>query len=449
MEPPEDSPSTPERAVPSDALGEPTAPLIDDPGDVESAPEGAHSERDDENWLSPGVVSVGAASFFSDSGHEIATALLPSFVTSVLHSSAAALGVIEGVSDALMGVMKLVAGRWANDSSRRRRLATGGYIGTAAATAAIGLASTVWQAGVLRALAWMARGVRSPARDSLLSSLAPPNAYGRAFGVERAGDNLGAVVGPLLAAWLITAVGIRPAIWCAAIPGVLAAIAISVAAVEARRLPPSPRQKFSFQLGALRRAGLVRPMLPVVFFECGNTAVTLLILRATQLLTTPGRSAVAATSLAVLIYAGHNAAATVAAFAGGHWIDRSSPRLAFTAGAALYVLAYVGFAVGSSAWPLLLLAFVLAGLGIGLTETSQSALVAGAVPDHLRGSAFGALGGVQAAGDLVSSLTVGILYTAISPEVAFAYAAGWMALSLGSSTFFVTNRSAVPSERAR
>jgi hypothetical protein len=119
MEPPEDSPSTPERAVPSDALGEPTAPLIDDPGDVESAPEGAHSERDDENWLSPGVVSVGAASFFSDSGHEIATALLPSFVTSVLHSSAAALGVIEGVSDALMGVMKLVAGRWANDSSRR------------------------------------------------------------------------------------------------------------------------------------------------------------------------------------------------------------------------------------------------------------------------------------------------------------------------------------------
>jgi Major Facilitator Superfamily len=94
----------------------------------------------------------------------------------------------------------------------------------------------------------------------------------------------------------------------------------------------------------------------------------------------------------VLIYAGHNAAATVAAFVGGHLIDRSSPRLAFTAGAALYVLAYVGFAVGSSAWPLLLLAFVLAGLGIGLSETSESALVAGAVPDHLRGSAFGARG---------------------------------------------------------
>jgi MFS family permease len=89
-------------------------------------------------------------------------------------------------------------------------------------------------------------------------------------------------------------------------------------------------------------------------------------------------------------------------------------------------LAHVGFAVGSSAWPLILLARVLAGFGFGLSETSESALVAAAVPDHLRGSAFGALGGVQAAGDPVSSLTVGVLYTAVSPEVAFAYAAaGW------------------------
>jgi MFS family permease len=383
-------------------------------------------------------VSVGAASFFSDSGHEIATALLPSFVTSVLHGSAAALGVIEGVSDALMGVMKLIAGPWANDAPRRRRLATGGYVGTAAATAAIGLAATVWQAGVLRALAWMARGVRSPARDSLLSSLAPPKAYGRAFGVERAGDNLGAVVGPLVAAWLVRAIGIRPAIWCAAIPGVLAAVAITVAAVEARRLPTSPRQAVSFHLGALRRAGLVRPMIPVVFFECGNAAVTLLILRATQLLQTDGRSVVAATSQAVIIYAGHNAAACVAALLGGHWIDRSSPRIAFTVAAALYIVAYTGFAVGPTTWPLLLIAFVLAGAGIGLSETSESTLVAGAVPDHLRGSAFGVLGGVQAVGDIVSSLTVGILYVTVSPEVAFAYVAGWMALSLGSSVLFVT-----------
>ena len=395
---------------------------------------------EDGSWLSAGVVSVGAASFFSDSGHEIATALLPSFLISVLHSSAGALGVVEGLSDALMGVMKLVAGPSANDATRRRRLATGGYIGTAVATGALGLATAVWQAGILRAMAWMARGLRSPARDALLSSLAPSKAYGRAFGVERAGDNLGAVVGPLAAAGLVRWVGIRPAIWCAAIPGVLAAVAITVAAVEARRLPVPERRRSALHLRHLRQAGLMGPMLPIIFFECGNTAVTLLILRATQLLHTDGRSLVTATSLAIVIYAGHNMAAAGAAFAGGHWIDRSSPRAAFATGASLYVLAYGAFAFGPRAWPLLLAAFVLAGCGIGLSETSESALVAGAVPDRLRGSAFGALGGVQAVGDVHSSVTVGLLYAAVSPAVAFAYAAGWMVLSLGASSLLVVSR---------
>ena len=401
-------------------------PTLDVP--PEESPTGEELERD--GWLTAGVGSIGAASFLSDSGHEIATALLPSFLTSVLHGSAAALGIIEGISDALMGVMKLVGGPFANDPERRRGLAVGGYLGTALATGAIGFAATIWQAGVLRALAWMSRGLRSPARDSLLASLAPPTAYGRAYGLERAGDNLGAVAGPLLAAGLVGWIGIRPAMWCAAIPGGFAAIAIMVAAREARRLPARERRSLRFDLAGLRRAGLTRPFVPIVLFEFGNTATTLLILRATQLLHAGSRSLVAATSLAIVIYAAHNAAAAAASFAGGHWIDRSGPRVVFGLGAALYVVAYGGFAVGSTSWAFLLAAFVLAGLGIGLSETSESALVAGALPDSLRGSGFGALGGIQSAGDVVSSVTVGILYTVVSPVVAFAYAAGWMALSL-------------------
>lgn len=394
----------------------------------------------EEKWLTRGVGSIGAASFFSDSGHEIATALLPSFLTSVLHSSAAALGTIEGLSDALTGVAKLVGGPLANDSKLRRRLASGGYVGTAVATGAIGLATAVWQAGALRAFAWMSRGIRSPARDALLSSLAPPHAYGRAFGIERAGDNLGAVAGPLLAAGLVGWIGIRPAIWCAAIPGLLAAVAITIAAREARRSPSREKKRFGLHLRDLRQAGLAKPMLPIVLFECGNIAVTLLILRATQLLRSDGRSLVAATSLAIVIYSAHNAFAAAAAFGGGHWIDRSGPRTVFGVGALLYVLAYIGFARGSHSWLFLLVAFVLAGSGIGLAETAESALVARSVPDSLRGSAFGTLGGVQAAGDVVSSVVAGLLYAAVSPEAAFLYAAAWMVLAVGASSWLVLAR---------
>ncbi len=395
------------------------------------------------HWFTPGVGSVGASSFFSDSGHEIATSLLPTFFASVLHGTAAGLGIVEGVSDALMGVAKLIGGPFANDQQRRSRLAVGGYLGTAIATGAMGLVTNVWELGVLRSAAWVSRGVRSPARDSLLAQLAPPAAYGKAYGLERAGDNLGAVMGPLLAAVLVGWIGIRPAIWCAAIPGAFAAFAILIAAREAQRLPRGERSSFRFDFSALRHRGLARPLVPITLFEFGNTATTLLILRVTQLLHSDGRSLVAATSLAILIYAAHNACAAAVAFGGGHWIDRSGPRPVFAVGAALYVLAYGGFALGSHSWLFLLAAFVLAGSGIGLSETSESALLARGLPDTLRGTGFGVLGGIQAAGDIVSSVTVGILYVVISPTVAFAYAAGWMVLSLGASSWLMMTDSTV------
>ena len=382
------------------------------------------------SWLTRGVAGIGVASFFSDFGHEIATSVLPSFVTVVLRSSAGALGLIEGISDGLTGVAKLISGPLANDESRRLRLATGGYVVTAAATGALGLASTVWQVGLLRAGAWLARGVRSPARDAMLASLASPSTYGRAFGLERAGDNLGAVAGPLLAAGLVAWIGIRPTLYLSAVPGFFAAAAITVAAAEARRAHHAVPRRARFDFSGLREAGLMRPLLPISAFELGNMATTLLILRATTLLHHGERSLTAATSIAVLIYAGHNLVATFAAYGGGHWLDRVGPRIVFATGGLLYVVAYTLFALPLESWPFLVVPFFLAGGGIGLAETAESALVARLLPDRLRGSGFGVLGGVQSFGDFGSSAAVGLLWTLVSPTAAFFYAAGWMAVSV-------------------
>jgi MFS family permease len=385
-------------------------------------------------WVSPEVASVGAASFFSDAGHEIATAVLPSFLTGVLRGSAGTLGVIEGLSDALLGVAKLAGGAQANEPTRRVRIARGGYLATAVFTAAIGLATTVWQAGILRAAAWVARGARSPARDALLAGLAPRDAYGRSFGVERAGDNLGAVVGPLLASLLVATVGIRASFFFALVPGALAAVSISLAAARARRvaLAVPLRGRARLELAGLRQAGLLGPLLPVALFELGNVTTTLLILRTTELLRHGGRAQTAAASLAILVYAAHNLAASVVALIGGAWIDRRGPRLVLGVGAAAYLLAYAGFALPLHAWPLLLVLFCLAGGGIGLAEPAESALVAQLLPDRLRGSGFGLLGGLQSAGDFLSSATVGLLYAAVSPAAGFVYAAVWMGLAVAA-----------------
>ena len=215
----------------------------------------------------------------------------------------------------------------------------------------------------------------------------------------------------------------------AAIPGVFAAIAITVAAREARRHGAHVARRARLEVGALKEAGLARALLPVMLFELGNVATTLLILRTTDLLQGGGLSLEAATSLAILVYAGHNLFAAIMAYAGGHWIDRFGPRLPFAAAAAIYVAGYGMFAVDFHAWLPLLVAFLLAGAGIGLAETAESTLVAQRLPDHLRGSGFGVLGGVQSFGDFASSAAAGLIWTTVSPTAAFVYVAGWMALA--------------------
>ena len=397
---------------------------------IESEPPAARG------WLTRGVGSVGLASFFSDSGHEMATSVLPTFVTVTLRSSAGALGLIEGVSDALTGVAKLISGPLANDEARRLRMATGGYLITAVATGAIGLATALWQVGFARAAAWLARGVRSPARDAMLAQLAPAEAYGRAYGLERAGDNLGAVAGPLIAAGLVTALGIRHVLYLSAIPGLFAALAITIAAREARRRRTSAAvvaRRARLELRGLRAAGVVRPLLPIGAFELGNVATSLLILRATTLLHHGGRSVAAATSLAVLIYAGHNLVAAFVAYGGGHWLDRAGPRVVFASGAAVYIAGYALFALPTHSIAVIAVGFLLAGSGIGFAETAESALMARLLPDRLRGSGFGLLGGVQSLGDFASSAAVGLLWTLVSPTVGFVYAAAWMTVSLASA----------------
>ena len=382
----------------------------------------------EERWFTPGVGSVAAASFFSDAGHEIATSVLPAFLTSTLNAGPAALGAIEGVSDALVGVSKLAGGPIANDPDRRVKAAAGGYLTTGVATAAIGLATAVWQVAVLRALAWMSRGLRSPSRDMVLTSLTTPATYGRAFGLERAGDNAGAIVGPLLASVLVVAVGVREAILCAVIPGVLAALAILIAGREARRrlTAPGAGVRLALNLSQLRQAGFAGVLTPAVLFELGNVATTMLILRATDLLTTADRGLDAATSIAILMYAGHNAAAMLTSPAAGQLCDRLSPRKVLGAGAAIYVASYLLFAFDTGAVWLLVAGFVSAGIGIGLAETAESTMVAVALPDDIRGNGFGVLGLVQSFGDLGATVVVGLLWSLVSPTVAFIYAATWM-----------------------
>jgi MFS family permease len=384
---------------------------------------------DREHWLTPGVRGIGAASLLSDAGHEIPTSLLPAFLTSTLGAPASALGLIEGISDGLSGLAKLGGGALADDPHRRRTTAVGGYATTAVLSALIGTATAAWQVGVLRAGAWISRGVRGPSRNALLAETVEPAAYGRAYGFERAMDNLGAIIGPLLALLLVGLVGVRTAIMISVIPGLMAVVAIIYAIRHTSRPSAREREPIRLRVRPVLRGRLGRLMIGVSVFELGNVAATLLILRATDLLE-PGRSTDSATQIAIALYILYNAAATLASVPAGHIGDRRGTVRVMAAGVAAFGLAYAGFASAGASIPLLAACFVAAGIGIGAVETAEHSAVAAMAPEQVRGSAFGVLAGIQSFGNVIASGLAGILYTAVSPSAAFIYPAVAMLISL-------------------
>lgn len=380
-------------------------------------------------WFTTGVRSIGLASFLADLGHEVPTALLPTFLTSTLGAPAAALGLIEGVADGFAGGARLAGGALADDPHRRRTIALGGYTATAVLSALIGLATAVYQVAILRSAAWLARGLRVPARNALLADVVPADAYGRAYGYERAMDNLGAIAGPALALGLVALLSVRVAILLSVIPGLLAALAILAAIRSTPRPERRHRQPIRLRVRPLLRGRLGQLLVGITAFELANAAATLLILRATDLLT-PAHGHSAATKIALGLYIAYNTAAAIVSVPGGRLADRRGNLPVLIAGVAFFALAYLAFALSGASILLLAFAFIAAGIGIGFVETAENSTVAALAPTDLRGSAFGLLAGAQSLANLAASAIAGALWTLVSPRAAFIYLLAWSLASL-------------------
>lgn len=389
----------------------------------------------------PTVLGVGLASFFSDAGHEMATAALPGFLVG-LGAPAAALGAIEGIADASLSASKLAGGVLADrPGSSRKAIAAGGYLVTGLGYGSFALAGSWPVVAVGRAVAWSARGVRSPARDAILADVVPESHLGRAFGVERAGDSLGAIVGPLLAAAAIGVLSYRGLFALSTIPAVFAALSVFLLTKEV----PHAREALHETAGRIRDLvrvpGRFRSLVAGVgLYGLGNFSATLLILRATQILQTSGRSTTDAASIAILLYTAHNAANAVVAYPAGALADRVGRRTVLVAGIALFGAACLAFAAGPTSVPTLTLLFCSIGASTAMVETAEGSHASELLAPSIRGRGFGLLGLVDGIGDLVSSLVVGLLWTVAAPAWGFLYAATLAILSV--AILLVLDRSA-------
>ncbi|HMJ06908.1 MAG TPA: MFS transporter [Chthoniobacterales bacterium] len=372
-------------------------------------------------WLNRTVLGIGLASLFSDWSHEIATAAMPAFLAT-LGVAAAWLGIIEGVSDGLSSFAKMASGYYTDGLRRRKQIAVAGYVVTALGTAAFGLATNAWHVLFARAGAWLGRGVRTPVRKALLAAAVPPSAYGRAFGLERAMDTIGAIIGPLTALLLLEATrhNYRVLFAWTLLPGLLAAAVIAFLVKEKERAPVS-HVSFGERLRLLPKA-YRKFLVAVGLFGVGDFAHTMLILLATQKLA-PALGMGRAASVAVSLYILHNIFYAGFSFIAGWLGDRLPKNLVLAAGYGLAGVMTVAIIVlPANVWTMAAI-FIVGGVYIAIEETLEDSMCAELVEETHQGMAFGVLATVNGMGDFISSIVVGLLWTAFGTTVAFGYSA--------------------------
>ena len=355
------------------------------------------------------VLVLSVVSLLNDAASEMVFPLLPLFLVGTLGAGPALLGLIEGIAESVASLVKLWGG-WISDRvGRRRALVATGYAVAGLGRPLIALATAPWHVLAVRVTDRIGKGIRTAPRDALLAESVEPARRGAAFGVHRAADHLGAVIGPLLASgFLLLAPGrLRTLFLLAAVPGMLAAILAATAVREV----PVPRAPAG-ERGGLRELGpTFAGFLGVTaLFTLGNASDAFLLLRAGQL-------GVPVALLPILWVALH-VSKVGWSLVGGPLADRLGAGRVIVAGWLVYALVYAGFALADHAWQMwaLVLAY---GLFYGLTEAPEKALVARLAPAGLRGRAFGAYHLAVGVVALPASLLFGLVWEAAGAPAAF------------------------------
>lgn len=377
--------------------------------------------------LSRNTYLLALSSLFADISTEMLYPILPVFLTQHLGASAAIAGLVDGIAVAVQYVAQGVSG-WISDKLQRHKaIALLGYTLAALAKPLIGL-STGWL-GVLgaRALDRFGAGSRSAPRDALIASSADEKSRGKAFGLEGAGDNLGAFLGPLitLALLALALVSLREIFLLALIPGLCAVLMILL--VRNKPATTSAKAKLDFRLRRFPKRYWIY-LGVTALFGIGNSSNVFLILRTTGL--------GASLTDTVLIYAVFNLVAALASYPAGYLSDHLGRKKLLLCCFIIFLVVYAGFGVTTNTVVIGCL-FVFYGLHQGIFRSVGKALASDLVPAELRATGVGWYMTTVGVSGLVASLVAGQLWTNVDPSAAFLYGAGTAVLGSIALVVFV------------
>ncbi|MBP7229618.1 MAG: MFS transporter [Moraxellaceae bacterium] len=371
--------------------------------------------------IHPDIIKLGLVSFLTDLSSEIIFSVFAIFFTTIAGASAALLGLIEGLADLSASSLNYLAGWLSDRTGKRKGFVMLGYGFSTAAKIILLVSSSITGLSIFRVIERLGKSFRGPPRDAWLATVAHQSTRGYAFGIHKAIDKAGAVLGPLLAYAILSWLGegletFKILFLVALVPAVLSIVLLSM--VEDKPGIPHPRESMLDSWKALTPS-FKRYLITSGIFSLAYFSFSFLLLRAH----TVGFSI----KDIVLLYALFNIACVIAAPLIGRLSDRIGRAHMIMLGYLLYLLMSLGFAFATTKWQVVVL-FLVFGVFYAIDEAQSKAFIAD-LEHHRRASAIGMYNTVTGMLYLPASLVAGALWL-INPASAFLLAAGFASIAL-------------------
>lgn len=377
-------------------------------------------------------------SLFTDMASEMLYPVMPVYLQSI-GFSILLIGILEGLAEAVAGLSKGYFGQLSDLQGKRLPFVRAGYLLSAVSKPMLALFGHAWWVFTARTVDRLGKGLRTGARDAMLSDASTPEIKGRVFGLHRAFDTLGAVLGPLLALIYLHLYpgAYRTLFLIAFIPGILAVWLtflirekIPAAATDARR------PGLLAYLGYLRQGPREYRMLltGLIGFALFNSSDVFLLLKI--------REAGLSDQYVIGTYILYNLVFALAAYPMGRLADHIGLKRVLLTGLLLFALAYAGMGL-SSGLAGFIISFVLYGLYAAATEGISKAWISTICPKNETATAIGAYTSLQSIAALLASSLAGWLWFTLGSSALFGLSAVAAVIAAGYLAYFARSRLSV------
>jgi MFS family permease len=359
------------------------------------------------------ILLLGLVSFINDTSSKIILPVLPLFISD-LGGGGLAVGIISGISDSVASLFTLFAGYWSDRTGKRKAFVFSGYFIAAVAKLCFAFAFLWQHVLLLRSVERLGKGIRSAPRDALLASSTHKNIRGRGFGIHRAMDSGGAVLGTLIAFVLFWYLGMSFS-HIFIIAGALGFASLAPLIFVRESNAPPKRKNYQFSLGGLSPP-LKKFIIVTFLFSLANFSYMFFVLHSQRAF--EGKLAV---GIPILLYALYNLVYTLLAIPAGILSDRIGRKNVLLAGYGTYILVCLGFMIANSLLMYLLL-FLLYGLNYALVNANERAFVSDLAHQSAHGVALGSYHMATSIAALPAGLIAGLLWD-LNPVYTFSFGA--------------------------